>query len=183
MFLFALTSEIPITNDSFLDKLFPSPYDFLATFLAFIVLILIVFFFAYKPVKRLLKKRADYVEGKITDAEKMNSEALENKKISEENISLSKKEAMKIIEDASKDKEKIIKEAKEEALEAANKEYEKKKEAYLADVKKAEAEIKQEMVDIALLASKEILEREVNTKDNERLVEDFIERMKKENDE
>ena len=45
------------------EKLFPNPWDALAVFLAFVVLLIAVFYFAYKPVKKLLKERGDYVEG------------------------------------------------------------------------------------------------------------------------
>ena len=43
----------------------------------------------------------------------------------------------------------------------------------------AKEEIRQEMVSVALEASKEVLKREVNEKDNSRLVMDFIKDMDK----
>ncbi len=57
-------------KSDFLDNLFPDPYDALAIFIAFIILLVAVFFFAYKPVKALIKKSGDYVEEKIDDANK-----------------------------------------------------------------------------------------------------------------
>ena len=44
----------------------------------------------------------------------------------------------------------------------------------------AQESIRREMVDIALDASKELLGREVNSSDNSRLIEEFIEEVKKE---
>ena len=44
----------------------------------------------------------------------------------------------------------------------------------------AQEEIKEEMVSIALEAAKELLAREVDSKDNSRLVKDFIDQVKKE---
>ena len=87
LFIFPLSSavlltscqgEAPVNQDSFIAKLFPNPWDALAVFLAFIVLLLVVFFFAYKPVKKLIKQRGDYVEGKIKDAENKQIEAEKN---------------------------------------------------------------------------------------------------------
>ena len=43
----------------------------------------------------------------------------------------------------------------------------------------AQEQIKKEIVSVALDASKELLGREVSSKDNVRLVEDFIEEVKK----
>ena len=45
----------------------------------------------------------------------------------------------------------------------------------------AQEAIRKEMVSIALDASKELLGREVNSSDNTRLIEEFIEEVKKEN--
>ena len=43
----------------------------------------------------------------------------------------------------------------------------------------AKEEIRQEMVSVALAASEEVLKREVNEKDNARIVENFIKDMDK----
>ena len=56
------------TTEEFMEKLFPNVWDALAVFLAFVVLLIAVFYFAYKPVKKLLKQRGDYVEDKIKTA-------------------------------------------------------------------------------------------------------------------
>ena len=65
---FTIIFDSPISEESFLNKLFPNPWDALATFLAFIVLLVVAFYFAYKPVKKLIQKRGDYVENKIKNA-------------------------------------------------------------------------------------------------------------------
>ena len=48
------------------------------------------------------------------------------------------------------------------------------KEADPEEIKKSKDEIHQEMVDIALLASEKILEREVSSSDNQKRVDSFI---------
>ena len=74
-FSLGLTSCSGISKEDFIDKLFPNPWDALAVFLAFIVLLLAVFYFAYKPVKKLIKQRGDYVEDKIKTAETREKES------------------------------------------------------------------------------------------------------------
>ena len=71
----------PFEQEDFLHYLFPNPWDALAIFLAFLVLLLVVFYFAYKPVKKLIRQRKDYVEGKIKSAEER--EAIANQKVEE----------------------------------------------------------------------------------------------------
>ena len=167
------------TNEDFLAKLFPNVWDALATFLAFVVLLLVAFYFAYKPVKKLLKKRGDYVEGKIKDADEKERQASE--KLEEANLKIkdSNVEAMAIIEkakeDALKEKERIALEAKQ----AREEEVKKAKEQIAQEIEASKDEVHKEIVSVALDASKKVLSREVNSKDNEKLIDDFIKDLDK----
>lgn len=173
-----LDSSVPITKDDFLDKLFPNPWDALAVFLAFVLLLIVVFYFAYKPVKKLLKKRGDYVEDKIKSAESKELEAARLLKDANEQIKEKKIEAMAIVEkakeDANKERQTILEKAKEEK----EAEVKKAKEEIAQEIEASKDEIHREIVSVALDASSKILEREVNSKDNEKLVDSFIEDLK-----
>ena len=168
-----------ITKESFLEKLFPNVWDALATFLAFIVLLLVAFFFAYKPVKNLIKKRGDYVEGKIKDADDKEKQANQKLLDADKKIKDSNVEAMAIVEkakeDALKEKERIAQEAKL----AREEEVKKAKEQIAQEIEASKDEVHKEIVSVALDASKKVLSREVNSKDNEKLIDDFIKDLDK----
>ena len=168
-----------ISKDDFISKLFPNVWDALATFLAFIVLLLVAFYFAYKPVKKLLKKRGDYVEGKISDADKKEKEAQEKLEQAEQKVKDSSNEALAIVEkakeDALKEKERIALEAKK----AREEEVKKAKEEIAQEIEASKDEVHKEIVSVALDASKKVLSREVNSKDNEKLIDDFIKDLDK----
>ena len=168
-----------ISKDDFISKLFPNVWDALATFLAFIVLLLVAFFFAYKPVKNLIKKRGDYVEGKIKDADEKEEKAKQNLLKSEQRIKDSNVEAMEIVEKAKQDalieKERIASEAKL----AREAEVKKAKEEIAQEIEASKDEVHKEIVSVALDASKKVLSREVNSKDNEKLIDDFIKDLDK----
>ena len=51
------------------EKLIPNWFAFLVQLISLIVLVVVIFFFAYKPVKKILDKRADYIEKEVKDAE------------------------------------------------------------------------------------------------------------------
>ena len=162
---------------SIADKLIPNWLSFVIQFSSFIILLLVVFFFAYKPVKKMLKKRADFIQEEIDQAQKNHAEAVEQTKEAKKILSESKAEASLIIENATKKGEEkyesMINEAKEEVKEmklTAQDDIEQAKVDALND-------IRNEMVNVALTASKEILKREVDEKDNTRLAEDFINRL------
>ena len=159
------------------EKLIPSWTSFVIQFAALIVLLLVVFIFAYKPIKKLLKKRADYIEDNIKEAEKNRAIAEKNMVQSEETILASKKNAAEIIEKANNQAkanyDASIEQTRQEIIQMkldAEKDIERSRQDALE-------EIHDEMVDVALSASSEILKREVNSKDNARLAEEFIEKL------
>ena len=165
------------TISSIGEKLIPNWISFVVQFLSFLILLLAVFFLAYKPVKRILKKRADHIEDEINQAEEKNAQAAASVNEAKELVSSSKVKASEIIKNAeSQGQEKydaIILEAKQEVAEM--------KKAAEEDIERAKVDavqdIRSEMVNVALSASREILKREVDKKDNVKLAEDFIDQL------
>ena len=155
-------------------KLVPNLGSLLTQLFAFIVLILLVILFGYKPIKAMLKKRSDHIEETILDTERKNAEA--NTKLNQANevVIASNLRAEEIInaakEDALAERERIIAEAHEEALKM-------KQDAELEiaqRVKDAQDEIRKEIISVALDASSVVIKRNITSKDNEELINDFI---------
>lgn len=158
-------------------NLIPSWVSLIMQVAAFIILLVVVIVFAYKPVKKMLKKRQDYIEQEILDAEKNKAEAKINLDQSHEAILASKKQASQILEAANVEAHR----REEEALEKARLEIKEMKRLAEEDIKRSRQaaldDIHKEMVEVALLTSSEILKREVNSEDNARLAKDFIDRL------
>ena len=159
------------------EKLVPNLLSFVIQFLSFAILLVVVFVFAYKPVKRILKKRADFVENEIKEARENNLTAQRSVDEAKEIIASSKVQASAIIQKAEQQGQEqydaLIAQAKDEVImmkKDAEKDIERAKEEALQD-------IRNEMVKVALGASEEILKREVDNDDNKRLAEDFINRL------
>lgn len=169
----------PFEQEDFLHYLFPNPWDALAIFLAFIVLLLVVFYFAYKPVKKLIKDRKDYVEGKIKNAEEREAIAAKKVEEAEKEIVESRQKAIEIVEKAKLDASKERDEIKAQAKLDADKEVERARQEIAQEIEASKDEIHREIVSVALDASSKVLEREVNKKDNEKLIDDFINELDK----
>ena len=173
-------NSVPFNSEDFTSRIFFNVWDFLAVFLAFIVLLLVAFFVAYKPIKKFIKNRADYVEGKISEAEVREEKSRSLIAEGDLYVSDSKKEANRIIEkakdDATKQKDEIIESAKVEA----EKEKEKARAEIALEIEANKQMIHDEIVDVALSASEELLNREVNKDDNKRLLNDFVNDLEKE---
>ena len=160
-------------------NLIPSWVSFVVQFSALVIMVLVIFFVAYKPIKKLLTKRADYVESNIRDSENAKAEAEKNAQISKETIIASKKEAAEIVSQAKVTAE----ENKKATLEETQLEMNKIKALAEEDIERSKLEAKEdvrkEIVNVALAASEEVLKREVNEKDNKIIVEDFIKDLDK----
>ena len=163
-----------VTKDGFIEKLFPNPWDALAVFLAFVVLLVVVFYFAYKPLKKLIQKRADYVDGKLRHAEQSEKDALLKVEEAQVNVKKSQQEALLIVEKAKEDAEKERARIKEKAKEEADQEVIRAKQEIEQEIEKSKDEIHSQIVNVAFDASKKVLSREVNKEDNEKLINQFI---------
>ena len=161
-------------SESITEKLVPNLGSFLTQLAALIVLIIGVIILGYKPIKKMLTKRQDYIESNIKEAGEKNKEAEINLSQSREHVLSSQKQA-----------EEIISEAKKQAnleratiLEDTQRDVDEMKEVAKRQIQESEEEarenIRKEMINVALNASSELLKRNVTDKDNERLVDDFI---------
>ena len=162
-------------------KLIPNIWAFLVQLFAFIILIIIVTKFAYKPVRKYLDKRSDMLTSERKESADLNSKAKENLYESEKKLAEVRENASKIIDDA-KTK---AKEEREKILEEANLEANKTKRNALKSIEeektKAKSELKNEIVDVALTATSKLLEREVTTSDNKKIVDDFVKELDQKN--
>jgi len=165
--------------DAVIDGLIPNFWAFLVQLIALLILIGGVFVLGYKPLKKYLDERSETIDKEVKSAQKNNVEAQQNFAESEKRIAESKKRAVQIVEEAKTnanlERESILNEAENEALYIRNKtklDIEKQKLA-------AQQEIKEEIVNVALDASKQILEREINEKDDQKIVENFLDEIEK----
>lgn len=149
-------------------------WQIVVSLLNLVILFLIVKKFLYKPIKKALKDREEKLEEKYTEAD----ERLENAKITEqelnEKLSDAENMAAQIVNEATVNAEKrkteITAEAQAEAenivrLAHAEAELEKKK---------AQSEIKTQIVDVSLALSEKLIEREIKEEDHHDLIDSFI---------
>ena len=168
----------PFSESDFNNKLFPNGiWDLVIQLSAFVILLLIVFFLGYKPLKKMLQKRKDYVQSQLDEAEKAKKYVSEAEVLAQQEVERGKQEASQIIDEAkaqaSAEASQIIAEAKEEAVArriAADEEIRLAQEA-------SKQEIRQEIIDVALQASSQVLGREVNAEDDQRMISDLLQSL------
>jgi F-type H+-transporting ATPase subunit b len=138
------------------------------------ILFLIVSKFLFKPVKKFIDERQKELEKIYSDAEQTTIEANKLKDEYTQHMNNTKEEANEIIKSAYKKaqlrSEEILKEAQQKAnaiTEKANKDIEIEK-------KRAMNEIKNDISDIAIMIASKVVEKDIDDKDHQRLIEEFI---------
>ena len=175
MSVFSLSGCSELINaEEIQNKLIPNLGSFLTQLSALIVLIIVVIVFGYKPIKKMVNKRQEFIANEIKEAKEKNQEASNNLAQSNETVLANRRMASEIIDNAKIEAEN----QKQEILRSAEIEVADMKKRAERDIKQSEEDakeaIRQKMVEIALDASSELLKRNVNDKDNEKLVDEFI---------
>ena len=140
-----------------------------------VILFLILKKFLYKPVMNVLAARESEINRSYEDAEQAREEALQMKADYEEQMKTAKEQAADIVNRATKKAnakgEEIIGQAKEQAVAIAA-----KAQAETEQIrKKAAADMRNEMGEIAIDIAKAVLQKEIDPADHSRLVDEFIE--------
>ena len=134
--------------------------------------------FFWKPIKKNIDTRREYIKNNIDEAGKLNEEAKVNLENSTKQIKDANVEARRIKENA--ETEALL--VRQNILDQANEEAERKLKIAEEQIKKEREEAKQEIhdeiINVALMAASKIVEREINKEDNEKLVKDFLESNK-----
>ena len=165
-----------------LDVISVNLWQMLASLLNLILLFLIVKYFLYKPVKKMLAERQKAIDSDYDAAKKAKEDALKEKLLYDEKLSTAKDEADKVISSAvsiaRKRESDIIEDAKAQADGIVSRA---KTDAEL-EKRKLREEIKGEIVEISTALAEKMLEREINANDHKDLIDSFIEGIGDEND-
>ena len=150
-------------------------WSMINTWLNLLILLFLFKKFLYKPVMNMLSARETEINRSYEEADKAREEALQMKADYEEQMKTAKEQAADIVNRATKKAnakgEEIIGQAKEQAVAIAA-----KAQAETEQIrKKAAADMRNEMGEIAIDIAKAVLQKEIDPADHSRLVDEFIE--------
>ncbi len=140
----------------------------------FILLVFLVGKFAWGPVMNMMQKREEYVANEIDAAEKSRADAEKSAKEAAAQLTETKQEAQKIIEDAKsagiKQEQDIIASAKNEAeriKQSAQEEIQNEKD-------KALQALQDKVASLSVLIAGKVIEKEISAQDQDQLIEEYI---------
>ncbi len=140
-----------------------------------LILFFILKHFLYEKVKKVLNSREDEIQKIYDDANQANESAQSLKSNYEVQIATVKEQSAEIIKTATKKAQNRTDDMLSQAGEKASAMMLRAQSQIDIEKKKAVNEIKDEMADLAILAAEQVLKKEMNTADNEKLINDFIE--------
>ena len=165
-----------------LDVISINLWDVLLALINLVLLFLLIKKFLFKPVKAVMAKRQEEIDGRYEAASLAEAEADKSRKSWEEKLGGANAEADTILKNAAEQAkfrgDAIVSEAQEKAeriMRTAQTEAE-------LELKKAADKIRQEIVEVSGALAEKLLEREIDEKDHHNLIDSFIEKIGENND-
>ena len=155
----------------------PDPGLFLWTILTFLVLLVLLAKFAWKPLLALLDRREEMIRQSLDDAEKAKQELQRLQQESKEILSKARVEAQSILAKSRSEAEKLKGELRQEAKVQADSILRNAEKQIQVETEKAIAVIKNEVVDLSLLVASKLIKKNLSKEDNQSLIEESLKQV------
>ncbi len=148
--------------------------QFVVNILSFLLLLAILKKFAWGAMLKLIDERRTRIASEFESIEKAKQEMAALKVQYQEQMNRIEEEARKRIQEAIGEGRRISAEIEEDARTHARETLEKTKEAVALEVAKARAELKEQVVDLAIQVSHKVLQQHLDEETDRRMIEAFI---------
>jgi F-type H+-transporting ATPase subunit b len=139
-----------------------------------VILILVIRFLVYKPVKKIIDKRKEHLEYLFAENERLNKEALEQKINHEKELQQTRQEVAKLTEEMTKNAQTKSRQIIEEAQRKAQEIIEKTRKEIEEEKARAISACKEQASVMAMEIARQIVQRELNEQDNQKLIEEAL---------
>ncbi|MEX0616668.1 MAG: F0F1 ATP synthase subunit B [Candidatus Woykebacteria bacterium] len=161
----------------FLKDFGVNPLLLLAQIVNFLILLLILKRFFYKPIMKVLAERKQKIETSVKQAEEIQKRLEETEMRQKEIISSAESSASRIIEETKGAAKKLQEETLTETAKKVEETLTKAKEAATLEREKMISQVKAEMADLVAETTKKVLEKSLTSKDNQELVQKSIKEL------
>ena len=155
------------------------PGLFIWTILTFLLLLMVLAKFAWKPLLAMLDERQKSIDDSLLSAEKARQELEGINQKSEAILSKSRTEAQTIVTDAKSAADKLKEDIVLKAKKEADGQLEKAKNQISVEKDKALLEIRQEIVDLSITVAEKIIKKNISKDDNASIIEDSLNKLDK----
>lgn len=145
----------------------------------FLIVAAVLWFFAVKPLMKIMQQRTNKIEKSLKDARKIEERLKVTEEESRKIIKEAQKQAADLLEQAKVHSENKKKEITLQAKEEVNKIVGESKKQISAEKEKMVKEVKEEIIDLVILASEKVLGREIDAKANKELIAKAVKEINK----
>jgi F-type H+-transporting ATPase subunit b len=158
-----------------MQLLLPDPGLFFWMIIVFVIVVLLLGKFAWKPILKMIKEREDSIEGALKSAEKAKEEMRNLKSDNEKILAQAQSERDAMLKEARQIKDSIVGEAKGKAKEEADKILSAAREAIQNEKMAAITELKNQVALLSIDIAEKILKRELSDENKQKeLIGDLL---------
>ncbi len=151
----------------------------IAQLINFLILVLVLYKFLYKPVLKMLDGRKEKIEKGLRDAEQLGAELEKTKELQAAEIQKAKQEARGIVEEAEKRAEAAGAETKAKTKLEVEKLITAAKNQMIQEKEKMIAEVRKEASELVMAVAEKVVGKSIDAKIQKNLVEETIEEVGK----
>jgi F-type H+-transporting ATPase subunit b len=149
------------------------------TIISFVILLVLLWKVAYKPITKALKKREDSIRDSLEEAQKTRESAETLLNDYKNQLAAAREEAQKIISEGKIMGENVKKEIIQKAHEESNQIVKRAQEEIEFQKEKALMELKERIADLTIMAASKVIEKTLDKKDHEQLIDEYISKVGK----
>jgi F-type H+-transporting ATPase subunit b len=147
------------------------------TVISFVILLVLLWKVAYKPITRALKKREETIRNTLEEANKNRESAETLVEKYEAQIAQARDEAQKILAEGQTLGENVRKEIIQKAHEEANQIVKRAQEEIEFQKEKALMELRERVADLTIMAASKVVAKTLDKKDHEQLLEEYVSKV------
>ena len=147
----------------------------IAFIISFVILLVLLRFVAYKPIVRMLDQRSAKIKESMDEAERIKQESTQAEETVKAQIEAGRKEGQAIVAQASQMAERVKEEARAEARREAEALIAKARVEIERERQEGFDQLRQEFVDLAILAAEKVINQSLDKKAHQRLIEEVLE--------
>jgi len=148
---------------------------FIGQLVSFLILLGVLVYFGYKPIRKMLDERANRIEESMEQAEATKQEYERAKVAVQEQISKARQEGQAVIGQATQIGDRLKEEAKEEARKEAQTIVDRTRVELERERDKAIDDLRREFVDTAILAAEKVINETLDKEKHRKLIEQALE--------
>ncbi len=149
------------------------------TTVVFVLLVIVLKRFAWKPILQALTEREEKIRGALEQADKARAEAAELLKQNEKNMARAEEEYQKMMREAKSLGEKMREDIVNKARLQGQLELQRASEEIQRNLEAAKHQLRSEVADLAIKAAEKILDETLDAQRQKKMIDSFLNQMPK----